>query len=133
LEDTEKGNDLLFWVDHTGATCHMVCKDEGMSDCISSNQHVFEGDGRALEVKKVRKLQVKFTGRDQKTTDVLLEDVKFIPSLKSNLFSLLVALKKGVQIRSEGTNLTVVLTTKLKFEEEFWCVERKLSQTMLSF
>jgi hypothetical protein len=65
------------------------------------------GDGRALDVKKVRKLQVKSAGRHQKTADVLLENVKFIPSLKDNLFSLSVAKKKGAQIKSEETNLII--------------------------
>jgi hypothetical protein len=67
-----------------------------------NNQHVFVGDGTALEVKKVGKLRVKFEGRDQKTTDVLLEDVKFIPSLENNLFSLLIAMKKGHRFGQKG-------------------------------
>ena len=65
-----------LWVGDTGATCHMVCREEGLFDCISSNQNVLVGDGRALNVEKVGKLKVRFAGRGQEVTDVLLEDVK---------------------------------------------------------
>jgi hypothetical protein len=56
-----KGHTLDFWVEDTGATCHMVSRDEGMFDYIPGNQHVFVEDGRALKVKKVGKLQHKIT------------------------------------------------------------------------
>ena len=96
-----------MWIGDSGATSHMVCHDVGMFGCKPSNQQVIVGDGRSVKVLKTGNLKVIFQKRKGEKNEVLLEDVKFIPSLKVNLFSILVALKKGATVRSEGTSLII--------------------------
>ena len=93
-----------IWIGDSGATSHMVCHDVGMFGCKPLNQQVIVGDGRSVKVLKTGNLKVVFHNRKGEKNEVLLEDVKFIPSLKVNLFSTLVALKKGATVRSEGTS-----------------------------
>ena len=93
------------WIADSGATSHMVCEDLNMFDCKISNQHVIVGDGRSLKVNKTGKLKVSFHNNQGDKSEVLLEEVKYIPELKVNLFSIPVALKKGAKVKSQGTTL----------------------------
>jgi hypothetical protein len=82
-----------LWIGDTGATSHMTCCKTGLFDVRPSDHSVLVGDGRSLKVEKVGKLKLVFEGKGQETTEVLLEDVKFVPKLKVNLFSFTVAMK----------------------------------------
>jgi hypothetical protein len=69
--------------------------------------------GNLCKSKRQKQIRVKFTGRDKEVSEILLEDVKFISTLKVNLFRLAVALKKEAKIHSE------VILTKDKKEIVF--------------
>jgi hypothetical protein len=85
----------------------MTCCEVGMFDIKSSSQKITVGDGRHLRVEKTGKLRICFKGREKETTEVLLENVKFVPEMKVNLFSLTVALEKGASLYSEGTSVVL--------------------------
>jgi gag-polypeptide of LTR copia-type len=91
------------WIADFGATSHMVCEDLNNFDCKISNQHVIVGDGRCVKVNKTGKLKLSFHNNQGDKSEVLLEEVKYIPELKVNLFSILVALKKGAKVKFEET------------------------------
>jgi gag-polypeptide of LTR copia-type len=94
-----------LWIGDTGATSHMTCCATGLFDARPSNHSVLVGDGQSLNIEKVGKLKLVFEGKGQETTEVLLEEVKFVPMLKVNLFSFTVAMKKGAKIYTEGTSI----------------------------
>ena len=65
-----------------------------------------------MKFSKAGKVRVKFAGRDGKIAEVLMQDVKFIPSLTLNLLSLTVVLQRSIKMYSEGTS--VILEKKGK-------------------
>ena len=113
--------DSDLWIGSTGASTHMVCSDANMFYTKPSKINVIMGDGRGIKVSKTGKLRVKFAGRDGKITEILMRDVKYIPSLTVNLFSLTVALQRGAKIYSEGTSVILEkefsLTTICRLEQ----------------
>jgi hypothetical protein len=123
----ERGEiDPSLWIGDSGATSHITCSKIGMSDIKPSSQNITVGDGRHLKVKKTGKLRICFEGREQKTTEVLLENVKYVPEMKVNLFSLTVAMEKGASLYSEGTSVVlkkggkeIYFDTKIKMGSSF--------------
>jgi hypothetical protein len=94
-----------LWIGDMGATSHMTCCKTGLFNVKPCNHSVLVGDGRSLKVVKVGKLKLVFEGKGQETTEVILEDVKFMPKLKVNLFNFTMAMKKGAKIYTEGTSM----------------------------
>jgi len=108
FEDKEGFKNSELWVGDTGTTCHMVCNDKNLYDVILVNDKVIVGDGRSLSVKKMGNLKVNFKNEDKNISTVVLENIKFVPSLKLNLFSLALSMKKGWKLESKGTTLTFI-------------------------
>jgi hypothetical protein len=97
----------------------MVCDDKYMYDVKLVDDEVIVGDGRPLSVKKIGKLRLNFKSEKEIASTVVLEDVKFVPSLKMNLFSLALGLKKGWKLESKGTTLTLSKYEKIvKFDRK---------------
>ena len=76
-----------------------------MFDTKTSNINVIMGDGRGMKVAKTGNLRVKFAGKNGEIIEVLMRDVKYIPSLTVNLFILNLALQRGAKMYSEGTSV----------------------------
>jgi len=97
-----------------------------MFDIKPSSQKITVGDGRHVKVEKTGKMKINFEGRNQESTQVLLENVKFVPEMKVNLFSLTVAMEKGASLYSEGTSMVlkkdekrIFFDTKIKMGSSF--------------
>jgi hypothetical protein len=77
-------------------------------DTKPSKQKIIVGDGRSIEVEKTGKLRVEFEGKEgEEPVEVILEGVKFVPEMKINLFSFMVAIQKAANLHSEGTSLVL--------------------------
>jgi hypothetical protein len=76
-----------------------------MFDTKILNISVIMGEGRGMKVAKTGNLRVKFAGKNGEIIEVLMRDVKYIPSLIVNLFSLTLALQRGARMYSEGTSV----------------------------
>jgi hypothetical protein len=95
-------------VGDSGATSHITCCEIGLFDTKPSNQKIVVGDGRSIKVEKTGKLRVKFEGKEgEEPVEVILEGVKFVPEMKINLFSFMMAIQKGASLHSEGTSLVL--------------------------
>jgi gag-polypeptide of LTR copia-type len=106
-----------LWVGNSGATSHITCCEIGLFDTKPSNQKIVVGDGRSIKVEKTGKLRVEFEGKEgEEPVEVILEGVKFVPEMKINLFSFMVAIQKGASLHSEGTSL---ILTKGKLNVHF--------------
>jgi hypothetical protein len=104
-ENQEGLQDQNLWVGDTGATCHMVCDDSKLFDFESVNDEVVVGDRRPLRVAKIGKLKVHFANSSGESSEFIMDKVKFVPSLRMNLFSLVVGIKKGWKLESDGDRL----------------------------
>jgi hypothetical protein len=117
-----------LWIGGSGATSHITCCEVGMFDIKPSSHKITVGDGRHLRVEKTGKLRICFEGREKETTEVLLENMKFVPEIKVNLFSLTVALEKGASFYSEGTSVKhIYFDTKIKMGSSFLVAAKSLT------
>jgi Zinc knuckle len=105
FENQEWVQDRNLWVGDTGATYHMVCDDSKLFDFELVNDEVVVGDGRPLKVTKIGKLKVNFSNSSGEPSELIMDKVKFVPSLRIKLFSLVVGIKKGWKLESEGNRL----------------------------
>jgi hypothetical protein len=79
--------------------------DDGMFDWKHINSPVKIGNGKALMATKIGKLRCTIIQRDGTTVNVTLYDVKFVPELWINLFSIGKALSNGYNIGNNGVRI----------------------------
>jgi mannose-6-phosphate isomerase-like protein (cupin superfamily) len=101
-----------YWIGDSGATSHVVCSEIGMFETKVSNQSVIVRYRQSHQIKNTGKLRVKFEDKNKEVTHILLEEVKYIPEMKVNLFSLPFVLQKGASVKSEGKSLVTKRKTK---------------------
>ena len=87
-----------LWIADTGASSHMTNSMEGMSDLKETDETITVGNGATMTVKYVGT----YTGKVQTTKGqeltLKLNNVKVVPELYCNLFSVITALKQGGSI-----------------------------------
>ena len=103
--DGEKFEDDI-WICDSGASSHYCVSDRGMFDVREINENIRVGNVNLIIAIKIGNLKFKVIQIDGSTFDIILHDVKFIPDLWVNLFSINQALKKGhkIEIPSESYN-----------------------------
>ena len=108
-----------LWIGDTGASCHLVTKDDGLINVKTINKKIKFGDGSILNAVKVGDLPVIVEQRSGKKVKATLENVKVVPNMICNLFSILSCLKKGWNI---GNEKRVLKLTKgkavIKFDQQ---------------
>ena len=103
------------WVGDTGATSHMTNSDKGLINAQTINEQIRVGNGKYMIATKKGRLPctIKQTnGEDQQCT----LEVKVVPELWCNLFSITSAMKKGFAISSKDM---VVSISKGNFKFNF--------------
>ena len=106
-----------LWLGDTGCSCHMTNSLNGMFDCKKIEATVQTGKG-TLRALCIGKKKVLIKQKDGNIRMATLDNVKYVPQLWVNLFSIGQALKKGFAIGNKG--LTVVLKkggTNLSFDQ----------------
>jgi Reverse transcriptase (RNA-dependent DNA polymerase)/gag-polypeptide of LTR copia-type len=108
-----------IWLGDSGASCHMTNDSEGMFDCKVINDRIKIGDGKLLHAKMMGKKRVTMTSNN-KTTTIVLEEVKFVPDLAINLFSITRALMGGWQLSNKGVQISLSKNNDvLTFNQQF--------------
>jgi len=108
-----------MWICDSGATCHMIGEDYGLTETKTIENEVIVGDGRKLKANKMGNLKVEFKQNNGESIEITLKDVKLVEGLKYNLFSLNSALKLGAKIRSEGEEIRIEKEGRtLKFDKK---------------
>jgi hypothetical protein len=87
-------NDL--WILDSGASCHYCQSVEGLTDVKEINESIKIGNGDSMKATKIGNLKCEVTKINGEKFTVTINDVKYVPSLCVNLFSLKKALKQGV-------------------------------------
>ena len=91
----------------TGPSAHVVGSDERLHDYEDVDEAVVIGDGKELKATKLGKLQKTVHQVDGTAMDIVLKEVKFVPSLDMPLFGILKALAQGWKIKNNDINLTI--------------------------
>jgi hypothetical protein len=93
-------NDL--WILDSGASCHYCQSAEGLTDVKEINELIKIGNGDSMKATKIGNLKCEVSQINGEKFTVTLNDVKYVPSLCVNLFSLNKALKKGFKVSNDG-------------------------------
>jgi hypothetical protein len=76
------------WVGDSGASCHFTNDDTGMFNWRNINESIGVSDGRDALATKQGTLLVEVQQRNGNKSIITINDCKYVPSLKSNLFSI---------------------------------------------
>jgi hypothetical protein len=108
------------WLGDSAASTHMGNDDIGMFDVQVINSSIKIGDGKTLTATKIGKKRLTVIQEDGTTTDIILEDYKYVPDLWVNLFSIPKALGKGWNIGNKGVKIFLTKgEIKITFDREF--------------
>jgi hypothetical protein len=78
-----------------------------MFDIQGINEKVTVGNGEKMVATKVGNLRCCVIQVDGSTLDIVINDVKFLPELCANLFSVNKALKNGFKLSNENENISL--------------------------
>jgi hypothetical protein len=108
------------WLGDSAASTHMGNCDEGMFEVQVISSPIKIGNGKVLTATKIGKKRLTVVQEDGTTTDIVLEDYKYVPELWINLFSIPKSLGKGWNIGNKGVRLYLTKgNVKITFDREF--------------
>ena len=76
--------------------------DEAMYDCSDIHESINGIDKEPMYANKVGKLVIAIKPADKAQADKVFENVKFVPNLSKNLFSITAELSKGARMQSDA-------------------------------
>jgi hypothetical protein len=86
----------------SGASCHYCRSVEGLTDIKEVDESIKIGNSDSMKSIKIGNLKCDVTQIDGEKFTVTLNDVKYVPSLCVNLFSLKKGLKRGFKVSNDG-------------------------------
>jgi hypothetical protein len=108
-------NDL--WILENGARCHYYQSVEGLTDVKEIDESIKIGNGDSMKSTKIRNSKCEVTQINGEKVTVKINDVKYVPRLCLNLFSLNKALKKGLKVSNDGVVVSLnYKNVKLTFD-----------------
>ena len=104
---TSENEDLTsdIWICDSGACGHYCNFKEGLFDTRDINEEITIGNGKSMIAAKVGSLKCKVIQVDGSSLDVTLHEVKYVPELWVNLFSINKALKNGFNLSNKGVSI----------------------------
>ena len=97
----------------------MVTKDDGLINVRNINEKIKFGDGSTLNAVKIGDLPVVVEHKSGKRVRATLENVKVVPNMICNLFSILSCLTKGWNLGNEGKFIKLTKgKIQIKFDQE---------------
>ena len=88
------------WFGDSGASVHITNNDLGMFNMRPCDTGITIGNGSKLHSEKNGDLKVKVLQKDKHKT-LILKNIRFVPDLTCNLFSLTTAMAQNVEIMSK--------------------------------
>jgi len=105
--------DAEMWIGDTGVTCHMKSTTEGMYDLeICSTVKNDTANGSTSSVTHVGKYRGNVLFSDGKTKKIVMKNVKVVPGLVKNSFSLSTVMQNYWYLLTEKKNNVKILKIK---------------------
>jgi hypothetical protein len=95
------GIDSKIWIGDSGASCHYCNSEEDLYNYTTISEEITVGNGNKMLAKKVGNLRCMVQQKNGETFVVVLKNLKFVPELWVNLFSISKALKNGFNLGNE--------------------------------
>jgi hypothetical protein len=126
-----------MWILDSGASCHYCHSAEGSTDVKQIDALIKIENGNSIKSPKIGSLKCEVTQINGEKLTITLNDVKYVPSLCVNLFSLNKALKKGFKVRNDGGIISLTCKhVKLTFDRVIHamddCVTGVLTKPIMS-
>ena len=117
---THKEN-MEMWIGDTGATCHMKSSTEGMYELEKcDNIKINTANGSTSSVTYIGKYKGNVLCADGKIKKIVMKDVKVVPGLMKNLFSLSTVMRNDWDLLTETrSNVKILKIKKGDIEYEF--------------
>jgi hypothetical protein len=96
-----------YWVGDTGASSHFTNTDVGMFNWKHTKVRIGVGDCKIAISFKEGSIRLKVIQQNGKVNFVTLHNCKYIPGLRTNLFSITTALTKGWTLSNRGVFIEV--------------------------
>jgi len=94
-----------MWIGDTGAMCHMKSSTQGMYDLEKCyNINIDTANGSTLTVTHIRKYKRNVLCADRETKKIVMKNVKVVPGLVRNLFSLSTVMLNDWDLLTETRN-----------------------------
>ena len=106
-DDTYKKMDHDVWIGDSGASSHMTNSLEGMIDLRNIKSYVTFGDSKRLEVTKIGTKQGIVIQKNGTVRNIEIKNVKYVPDMYCNLFSITSAMKQGFTLIGNKNSLTM--------------------------
>ena len=90
-----------IWLGDTGSSAHMTNSLEGMFDLQKIQDKVRIGGGKFMHTVAVGSKHVLVIQKNGEMAAVTLKNVKYVPDLWTNLFSITAAMSHGFKVSSE--------------------------------
>jgi hypothetical protein len=120
---TENNFSNDMWIFDSGARCHYFQSMEGLTDVKDIDETIKIGNSGAMQACKTGNLKCEVTQLDGRKFVVTLNNVKYVPEICSNLFSLNKALRNGFKF---SNNDVIVSLTKKHVTLTFDCIIKTL-------
>ncbi len=101
------GYDGSMWLGDTGASCHMTNSTDGLVNLVPNKSWIVFGNGQRLESTHIGELVGTVEQKDGEKKQIKMKNVKLVPDLYVNLFSLSAALKEGCDLEGSAEKLTI--------------------------
>ena len=97
--------DAEMWIGDTGVMCHMKLSTEGMYDLEKcSDIKIDTANGSTSSVTHIRKYKRNVLCANGKTKKIVMKNVKVVPGLVKNLFSLSTVMRNDWDLLTETRN-----------------------------
>jgi hypothetical protein len=90
-----------IWICDSGASAHYCMTTEGMLNLQDIDEKITVGNGEKMLATKVESLRRRVVQIDGSKLDIVISEVKYLPDLCSNLFSMNKALKNQEWIQAQ--------------------------------
>ncbi len=90
-----------LWLGDTGASHHMINNSDGMVNQVKINTGIVFGNGQQLKTEFIGDKSGMVVQKDGTRNPTLLKNVKYVPQLYCNLFSITASLNKGYKFEGD--------------------------------
>jgi len=108
-----------MWLGDTDASCHMTYTTHGMRNLKPMTSSVIFGNGQKLQCTHIGEKLGVVIQKDGTSARIKMKNVKVMPDLFCNLFSISAALKEGCSLEGNASELTVSIgNRKYRFDNK---------------
>ena len=110
-----------LWLGDTGASCHMTNNLKGMRNLKKISSGIVFGNGQRLKATYVGDKKGIVVQRDGTKKVILMKNVKYVPELYCNLFSISAALKEGCTLEGDKDSI------KINNSNQFYLFDQRIN------